>query len=267
MKIAGKKSVLGVLIDAIDYNSAVEYIVQAFRLRNPAAISALAVHGVMTGVLSAEQRYRLNHFDLLVPDGQPVRWALNLLHRTHLRDRVYGPNLTLRLCERAEAEGIPVYFYGSTSDVLNNLKRNLERRFPALKIAGMQASKFRKLSSEEKEEFVEIVRQSGASILFVGLGCPRQEVWAYEFRESLSIPIVSVGAAFPFLAGAAPQAPQWMQANGLEWFFRLCTEPRRLWSRYLILNPMYLLLVALQASGLLDLDENGRKPDTEMLYG
>jgi N-acetylglucosaminyldiphosphoundecaprenol N-acetyl-beta-D-mannosaminyltransferase len=264
---SGKRSILGILIDATDYESAVDYIVRAAREGHPAAVSALAVHGIMTGVLNAEHRYRLNHFALLVPDGQPVRWALNFLYRTRLRQRVYGPNLTLCLCERAAAEGIAVYFYGGTPGILSKLKDNLKSRFPLLQIAGMQASKFDTLSPSERDIVAERVRQSGASMVFVGLGCPRQEVWAYEFRDILAMPIVSVGAAFAFLAGTAPQAPQWMQEKGLEWLFRLSVEPRRLWRRYLLLNPIYLILVALQAAGFLGVDVEGRKPSKELLYG
>lgn len=127
---AGKKAVLGVMVDITDYEAAVEYVIQAARERRGAAISAVAVHGLMTGVLDNEHKYRLNHFDLLVPDGQPVRWALNLLYRARLRDRVYGPNLLLATCSRARQEGLASYFYGSTPEVLLALKNYLERRFP-----------------------------------------------------------------------------------------------------------------------------------------
>jgi N-acetylglucosaminyldiphosphoundecaprenol N-acetyl-beta-D-mannosaminyltransferase len=267
MPNAGKRNILGILIDATDYESAVEHIVQAARQGHSTAVSALAVHGVMTGVLNAEHRYRLNHFDLLVPDGQPIRWALNLLHKTGLRQRVYGPYLALCLCERASIEGIGVYFYGSTPDVLSKLSDNLKARFPLLQIAGMRASKFGTLSQSERDTVADQVKRSGASMVFVGLGCPRQEIWAYEFRERLAMPIISVGAAFPFIAGVTPQAPVWMQDRGLEWLFRLGVEPRRLWWRYVLLNPTYLILVALQAAGLLAFDVNGRKPRAELLYG
>src|SRR5947209_14687423 len=121
----GKHNLLGILIDAVDYDGAVERIMRAARDHRGAAISALAVHGVMTGVLDPVHRYRLNQFDLIVPDGQPVRWALNLIHATGLRDRVYGPNLTLRVCARAAQDGVPVFFYGSTQTVLDRMRRNL----------------------------------------------------------------------------------------------------------------------------------------------
>jgi exopolysaccharide biosynthesis WecB/TagA/CpsF family protein len=218
-------------------------------------------------VLNHEHKFRLNHLDLLTPDGQPVRWALKILHGVELADRVYGPNLTLRLCDRAEKENLGVYFYGNTPEVLSALRTTLERRFPRLRIAGMEPSKFRRLSHQEQDRVAQHIRESGASLVFVGLGCPRQDVWAYEYRELLSIPIVAVGGAFGVLAGKVPQAPEWMQDRGLEWFFRLWSEPRRLWRRYLLLNPAYTLLVALQATSLLHFATEGHRPATELLYG
>lgn len=263
----GKRNIIGILIDAVDYEAATDFILTAAREKRAAAVSAVAVHGLMTGVLNREQKFRLNHFDLLVPDGQPVRWAINGLYRTGLPDRVYGPNLMLKLCARAAAEGLPVYFYGSTPDVLCSLKQSLEKRFPGILIAGMECSKFRQLVPEEKPRIAASIRDSGASIVFVGLGCPRQEVFAYEFRDILPMPVVAVGAAFPFLAGEIPQAPRWMQDAGLEWLFRLASEPKRLWRRYVLLNPTYMLLVMLQALGLSSFSTSGEAPSDELLHG
>lgn len=264
---AGKRNVLGILISVADYEGAVEAILRAARDRVGFAVSALAVHGLMTGVFDREQKFRLNHFDLLTPDGQPVRWVLNWLHHAGLSDRVYGPDLTRKLCARAAQEGCPVYFYGSTNEVLSSLRRNLEVSFPALIIAGMEPSKFRRLRPDEKLQLATRIRNSGAAIAFVGLGCPRQEAFAYEFRDHLQIPTVAVGAAFPFLAGIVPQAPAWMQNAGLEWLFRLVAEPRRLWRRYLFLNPAYVFLVAMQAMGISRFSTDGKSPTTELLYG
>ena len=254
-------------MDIADYEGAVDLVVRAARERRAAAISALAVHGLMTGVFDEEHKYRLNHFDLLVPDGQPVRWVLNWLHRAGLRDRVYGPNLTLNVCARAASEGLPVYFYGSTGEVLASLRQKLEAKHPGLIIAGMKPSRFRRLRPEEKVELATHIRSSGATIAFIGLGCPRQEAFAYEFRDHLQMPILAVGAAFPFLAEISPQAPRWMQNAGLEWLFRLRSEPRRLWRRYLLLNPAYLLLVAMQALEVSRFSTDGRLPTHELLYG
>jgi exopolysaccharide biosynthesis WecB/TagA/CpsF family protein len=264
----GKRNVLGVCVDAVDYEAALARIVAAARQRRGMAVSALAVHGVMTGVLDATQRYRLNHLDLVVPDGQGVRWAMNLLYRARLPDRVYGPTLMLKLCERAAREGLPIYLYGSRSEVLEALARNLRTRFPGLDLAGAQPSLFRRISHAEKQANVETIRRSGAALLFVGLGCPRQEVWAYEYRDALAMPLVAVGAAFDFHAGLLPQAPPWMQRSGLEWLYRLTLEPRRLWKRYVLLNPAYLALLALQATGLKRFDPQRATPPTQEIgYG
>lgn len=263
----GKKSVLGILIDAMDYEAAVSFIFERVRQNRGAMISALAVHGVMTGVLDPEHKFRLNGFDLLVPDGQPVRWVMNWLYRTEMVDRVYGPELMRRICERAAGKGTSIYLYGSTGAVAAALVDSLTRMFPGIKIVGTEPSAFRKLTSNEKAALQRRIKSSGASIVFVGLGCPRQEIFAYEVGDGLSVPVLAVGAAFPLLAGMLPQAPLWMQSFGLEWMFRLLIEPRRLWRRYLLLNPMYLALVVLQRCGLMHFSSQGRPPSEELLVG
>lgn len=261
----GKKNVLGILIDAVDYQAAISFVFERARQKRAARISALAVHGVMTGVLDPEHKFRLNSFDLIVPDGQPIRWVMNWLYGTRLSDRVYGPALMLKICERAAAEGAPIYLYGSTKSVVTSLVESLSRIFPGIIIAGSEPSVFRKLNPNEKASLQQRIRFSGASIVFIGLGCPRQEVFTYELGGSLSAPVLAVGAAFPLLAGMLPQAPQWMQRFGLEWLFRLFVEPRRLWRRYLLLNPAYLVLVTLQRFGLKLFTPQGRPPVSDVL--
>ncbi|WNZ47635.1 WecB/TagA/CpsF family glycosyltransferase [Leptolyngbya boryana CZ1] len=246
----GKHSVLGINVHAVDYDYAISQIVAAAKRRQPYAVSALAVHGVMTGLLDPIHARRLNGLDLVVPDGQPVRWALRLLHRKALPDRVYGPNLTLKTVEALAKEELSVYLYGSRMEVLDSLSANLQRRFPGLIVAGKEPSKFRRLSQEERMQVINRIRASGANAVLLGLGCPRQEVWAYEYRDQVKIPILAVGAAFDFFAGSLPQAPKVMQDYGLEWLFRLIQEPKRLWQRYLVLNPLYLWHLFLQYRGL-----------------
>lgn len=264
----GKHNVLGVRVSAVDYEAAVERVAAAARDRRPLTVSALAVHGVMTGVLDREHRHRLNAFDLIVPDGQPVRWALRVLHGARLPDRVYGPNLMLRVCERAAAEGLPVFLYGSTGDVLAALRENLGKRFPALRVAGLRPSLFRRMTPAERDDVTAEIRDSGAAITFVALGCPRQEVFAYEMRDRLGMPLLAVGAAFPFHAGKLAQAPKFYQDRGLEWLYRLASEPRRLWKRYLLLNPLYLTLLAGQWLRLRTTDpDRAPAPAGEHLYG
>ena len=259
-------NILGVRIAATDYDTAVERIIGAARARTPLGVSALAVHGVMTGALDATHRFRLNSLDFCVPDGQPVRWGLNWRYKTGLRDRVYGPELTLRLCERAAKENLSIYLYGSSQAVLDKLMVNLPRRFPRLKIAGASPSRFRTISAEEKKSVVGEIKQSGASLVFCGLGCPRQEVWTYEYRDALGIPIVAVGAAFDFFAGTVPQAPKVLQRNGLEWAYRLSREPKRLWRRYLLLNPLYAALFVAESLGLKAFS-TGTQPAAEVGFG
>jgi len=264
----GKRSVLGVQVDVTDYESAVDRTVEAARKRAPYAVTALPVHGIMTGALDSDHRFRLNSFDLLVPDGQPVRWALNMVHGVALKERVYGPSLMLALCERMAAEGLPIYLYGSYEETTAQLQRNLERRYPGIRIAGRQAGRYAVLSADEKAEIVDTIKRSGATLVFAGLGCPRQEIWAYENRAALSMPIVCVGAGFDFHAGTVAQAPAALQKLGLEWAYRLSREPRRLWRRYAIYNPMYVGMVAAQLTGAVDFDERpGTRPAKDLNYG
>jgi exopolysaccharide biosynthesis WecB/TagA/CpsF family protein len=245
-----KRNVLGVLVDPTTYAEATAAVLAAAREGRPFALTALAVHGVMTGVHDPAHGARLNAFDLVTPDGQPVRWALNSLHHAGLTDRVYGPTLTLRVLERAAAEGLPVYLYGSTDETLDRLVPRLQGKYPALKVAGREASKFRTARPGEPEEIAARILSSGARIVLVGLGCPRQEVFTYAMRSRLPMPLLAVGAAFDYHAGALRHPPEWMQRRGLEWLWRLGLEPGRLWRRYLLLNPNYLTRLAAQRAHL-----------------
>jgi exopolysaccharide biosynthesis WecB/TagA/CpsF family protein len=174
----------------------------------------------------------------------------------------------LRVCEDAARPGLKIFLFGGTADVLAKLNENLVARFPRLQIAGARPSKFRRLSADEKDELVREIRQSGAQITFVGIGCPRQEVWAYEFRDELSMPILAVGAAFNFHAGLLAQAPPLLQRCGLEWAYRLSREPRRLWRRYIYLNPLYVGLLCCQKLGLRRFDpEASTRPQEHILFG
>jgi exopolysaccharide biosynthesis WecB/TagA/CpsF family protein len=264
----GQFNLLGINIAAVDYEAAVDKVLAAARRREPFGVSALAVHGVMTGRMDPEHRHRLNSLEMLVPDGQPVRWGLNWLHRAGLADRVYGPNLMLRICQAAAEHQIPICLFGGKSELLSALQEKLQQQFPDLRIAATIPSRFRTLQVAEKEELVEAIKNSGAQITFCGLGCPRQEVWAYEFKDRLRMPVIAVGAAFNFHAGLLEQAPPWMQRAGLEWFYRFTREPRRLWQRYLLLNPYYLWLLGCQLLRLKRFDPSDAKvPQKEILYG
>lgn len=248
----GKVSVLGVQIDAVDYEAATKRIIDAAHDGRPYSVSALAVHGVMEGVDDPQHIQRLNDFDLITPDGQPVRWAMNWLHDTELSDRVYGPNLTLDVCRAAAEAGLPVYFYGSTQEVLDHLAERLPTLTPGIEIAGMQPSKFTTSTEAELDAVAADITASGAKITMVGLGCPRQEVFAFENARRLSMPLLAVGAAFDFHAGLAKEPPAWIQRAGLQWAQRLVANPKRLWRRYLILNPRYVVRIVGQKLGRYD---------------
>jgi exopolysaccharide biosynthesis WecB/TagA/CpsF family protein len=241
-----KRSVLGVLVDPTTYAEATDAVIAAARDGRPFAVTALAVHGVMTGVRDRGHGARLNAFDLVTPDGQPVRWALNSLYDAGLTDRVYGPTLTLRVLQRAAVEGLPVYLYGSTDETLDRLVPRLQERYPDLKIAGREPSKFRTSRPGEAEEIGARIAGSGARVVLVGLGCPRQEIFTYAMRSRLSMPLLAIGAAFDYHAGTLRHPPEWMQRRGLEWLWRLGLEPARLWRRYLLLNPEYVGRLAAQ---------------------
>lgn len=249
-----KYPVLGVLVDALEPTEAVSLVMSAARDGKPLTVSALATHGVMTGVDDRQQRYRLNNLDLVVPDGQPVRWSLNQRHALNLKERVYGPDLMLNVCREACREGLSIFLYGSTEQVVLQLKDRLLDRFPDLRVAGYRPSFFRLLSEQEADEVAAEIQATGADIVFVGLGCPRQEVWVYENSPRLSMPLLAVGAAFDFHAGLKPQAPSLLQKYGLEWLFRFCCEPRRLFQRTFGLYPRFIWYTALQALGIKTFD-------------
>lgn len=245
-----RRNLLGTLVSICDYASATELILSAAREPRPFAVAAQPVHGIVTAHLDRSYGETLNAIDLVTPDGQPVRWALNLLHGAGLRDRVYGPFLTLHVCEAAAREGLPLFLYGTTDEVLAKLSASLRERYPEIRIAGTLAPPFRPLTEPEEEEHRRTIRESGARVVLVGLGCPRQERFVLKHREAIGVPLLAVGAAFDFISGVKPWAPRWMQDHGLEWLFRLVSEPRRLAGRYVLLNPLYVALVALQALGV-----------------
>jgi exopolysaccharide biosynthesis WecB/TagA/CpsF family protein len=241
-----KVEVLGVGVSVTDYDQAVAAIMAAAARGEPAVVTALPVHGIVTVGRDRDLRRHVREFELVVPDGQPVRWAMNWLHEAHLADRVYGPELMLRLCARAAEEGVGVYLYGSHPHVLERLRAELLRRFPSLPIAGVESPPFRPLTPEEDRAAVERIEASGARLVFLGLGCPRQDEFAAAHRTRLRAVQVCVGAAFDFHSGNKPTAPAWLQRRGLEWAFRLTQEPGRLWRRYLFTNTAFSVQLAVE---------------------
>lgn len=239
-----KVDLFGVGYTPTTYDGATAAIIAAAHRHQAGVVSCHAVHAVVTCSGDADLKDKVNQFEMITPDGQPVRWGLNLLYGTALRDRVYGPELMLRLCQQAATEGVPIYLYGGSEAVVEQLAKNLNGQFPQLNIAGYESPPFRALTDEEDQQVVDRINDSGAGIVFIGLGCPKQDEFAFAHRHNIQAIQVCVGAAFDFHAGAKPTAPAWMQRHGLEWLFRLIQEPGRLWRRYLITNSVFLAKLA-----------------------
>jgi N-acetylglucosaminyldiphosphoundecaprenol N-acetyl-beta-D-mannosaminyltransferase len=208
-------------------------------------VCCAAVNNVIEACDSREYAEVMDRADLVTSDGMPLVWALRALG-VRQAARVYGPDLTPLVLAAAEQDGIPVAFYGASEDTLTQLLRVVRQRFPALSIVYSEAPPFRALSSEEDARTTKAITESGARILFIGLGSPKQDRWMHAHRGRIPAVMLGVGAAFDFLAGVKPQAPSWMQRNGLEWLFRLSTEPQRLWRRYLKQNPRFAVLALAQ---------------------
>ena len=231
---------LGVPLALIDYEGALDWIDAAVAARRRSYICVAAVHTVMACAEDPELRAAVLASDFTVPDGQPLVWALNALGHG-LQDRVYGPELMDRGCARAARTGQKIYLYGGRNQgALAQLARTLRLRHPGLRIVGGYAPPFRPLTEAEEAHIAQDIDRSGADVVWVGIGVPKQEKWMARMRPRMSAPVlIGVGAAFDFHAGLVPQAPARMQKVGLEWLFRFMQEPRRLWRRYLRYNPRF----------------------------
>jgi N-acetylglucosaminyldiphosphoundecaprenol N-acetyl-beta-D-mannosaminyltransferase len=234
--------VLGVPLALTDYDGTLDWIDAAVASGHRGYLCVAATHTVMAAQEDPSLNQAVCAADFTVPDGQPLVWALNLLgHR--VADRVYGPELMDRACARAARTGQRFYLYGGRHQgALAQLARVLRLRHPGLQIVGGHVPPFRELTDAEEEAVAADIRRSGADVVWVGIGVPKQEKWMARMRHRVGAPVfVGVGAAFDFHAGLIPQAPAWMQRLGLEWLFRLAHEPRRLWRRYLRYNPRFVV--------------------------
>jgi len=233
------QSVLGLPLALARYDDVMDWMDAVVRSDQRVSVSAAAVHLVMVAREDPEIHEALLN-TVTVPDGQPLVWALRALGHPEA-SRIYGPELMARYCERAAASGLRMYLYGGRNQgALVQLVLTLRRRYPGLIIAGGYSPPFRPQSDEERDAIAAEINASRADIVWVGTGQPKQEKWMAEMRDLLDAPILAgVGAAFDFHAGLVPQAPNWMQAGGLEWTYRLAHEPRRLWRRYARYNPRF----------------------------
>lgn len=245
---AGSRHILGTRVDATSYTHASAQILAWARSAQSRYVVVATVNNVMEGVDDPAYQRLVNDADLVTPDGMPLVWGLRRLGIPSAT-RVYGPDLTPVVLQHAAEAQIPVGFYGATPETLKALHRAALTLAPRLSIAYSYAPPFRLLTPEEDRAVVDAITRSGCRILFIGLNSPKQDLWMAAHRGRIPAVMLGVGAAFDFLAGSKPQAPRWMMRAGLEWLFRLATEPRRLWKRYLKHNPRFVALFALQLLG------------------
>jgi len=239
--------VLGVRVDAVQISDAVTRMESWIEQRHGNHyITVTGMHGITVAQRDPTFKAVLSTADLVVPDGMPLVW-LGRRSGHRLRRRVYGPELMETFLQQTTARGYRHFFYGGAPGVPELLAQRLAERFPGLQVAGTHSPPFRPLTAEEDDAAVREINSSGADVLWVGLGEPKQERWMHEHRDRLNVPVaVGVGAAFDIHAGRLKQAPLWMRENGLEWLFRLAVEPRRLWRRYIIYGSRFIWWVALE---------------------
>jgi N-acetylglucosaminyldiphosphoundecaprenol N-acetyl-beta-D-mannosaminyltransferase len=255
------RRILGMRVDATSYARAAEDVLRWARLGESRYVCVATVNNVIEAWDDPDYRATMEAADLVTPDGMPLVWGLRLLGVAEAT-RVYGPDLTPVVCQLATEQGVPVGFYGGTEDVRAALTARLAQRFPGLRIVYCSSPPFRPLTPAEEQRTLQDLDRSGARILFVGLGTPKQERWMAAHKHQVNAVMLGVGAAFDFLAGRKRQAPRLVQRLGLEWLYRLVHEPRRLWRRYLYRNPRFVALFVAQLLKERRLGSPARRPTT-----
>jgi N-acetylglucosaminyldiphosphoundecaprenol N-acetyl-beta-D-mannosaminyltransferase len=248
--MANRVNVLGVGISALNLQSALAEVAEAIRARRKGYICVTGVHGVMEAQSDEAFRGILNNAFLCTPDGMPMVWVGKMNGQSDM-SRVYGPDLMLDICAWSQTNPCRHFFFGGAEGVADLLAKKLKARFPKMEIVGTYTPPFRRLNPEEENDLREKVRAARPDIFWVGLSTPKQEKFMAEYLPKFDATLmVGVGAAFDFLSGRVKQAPRWMQRSGLEWFYRLCSEPRRLAGRYFKNNPIFVAKIVMQLSGL-----------------
>jgi N-acetylglucosaminyldiphosphoundecaprenol N-acetyl-beta-D-mannosaminyltransferase len=248
------RNVLDMRVDATSYEDASQRVVRWAQEKQSAYVCVASVHMVMEAFDSKAFQQVVNGAELVTPDGRPLVWALRGLGVSSA-SQVRGTDLTTHVVERAAREKVPNGLYGGTPELLDSFVRVLNERYPQIEVVCRIAPPFRPLTPEEDEAVTQQIVSSGARILFVGIGCPKQENWMAAHKGRIPAVMLGVGAAFDFHTGRVLQAPRWMQVAGLEWAFRLVMDPRRLWKRYAKHNPRFVGLFLLQLLGLRRLNE------------
>jgi len=237
--------ILGSFIDACSWRTAIYGIHRWSAARESRYVCICNVHSLVTARQNESLHNALAGADMSTPDGMPIAWMLRRMGFPN-QQRINGPDLMWNYCELAESLHEPVFLYGATQATLSQLQLRLQAAFPQLPIAGIYSPPFRALTAAEDEEIIAFINASGARVVFISLGCPKQELWMAQHRGKIKAVMVGVGAAFDYHAGTLQRAPLWMQQRGLEWLHRFYSEPRRLWKRYLVTNAVFVLLSSIQ---------------------
>jgi len=238
-------SVIGFPVTALPFDAQIKLILEWASSHESKVVCVANVHMLTEAYWHPEFSSILESADLVTPDGMPLVWMMKLMG-AHEQNRVAGMDILLSLCQLASLQNISVFFLGSEATILEKMKIKLEREFPELQIVGMEPLPFRPLTREEDDAIIEKIHASGAGILLVSLGCPKQEYWMHQHKDKIQAVMIGLGAVFPVLAGVHKRAPLWIRESGLEWFYRLIQEPRRLWIRYLKTNPAFIWLALRQ---------------------
>lgn len=231
---------------ALSCAEAATVIVDHARNSHSFGVTALAVHGLVESITEPSLGEKINRINMIVPDGQPVVWALNSLYKLGIQFKLPGPTLTLEVLKQANEYKLKVFLFGSTADTLSKFQQYIEAAYPRLEVCGFHEDRFRDATASEDDADVKKINASGAHIVLVGRGCPRQEHWVADHVGKIDAAMMAVGAAFDYHAGKLARAPMWMQKFGLEWLYRLIQEPGRLWKRYLVTNSIFILRLVQQ---------------------
>ena len=237
-------SINGINIDVLDWSTALERQHDWSIDNSSRYVCICNVHSVITALRDEQFAKVVSNADMVTPDGAPIAWMMRNFGHVNQK-RINGPDFMWKYCEQAQYRDKSMFFYGSSKQTLSLLQEKLLIAFPNLKIAGAISPPFRDLTPEEDAAIVDQINASGAGVLWVSLGCPKQEFWMSEHRGRINAVMVGVGAAFDYHAETLKRAPLWMQHNGLEWLYRLATEPKRLWKRYFVTNTLFVFYVAI----------------------
>lgn len=238
-------NVIGFSVTALPFESQMALILKWAKCGLSKTVCIANVHMLVEAYRDANFASVLQRADLVTPDGMPLVWMMRVLGSPQ-QDRVAGLDVLHALCEQARATGVKVFFLGSQSEILTRMRQRLNREFPDLDIAGMEPLPFRPMTQAEDEALVQMLNQSGAGIVFVSLGCPKQEVWMANHKNRVNSVMIGLGGAFPVYAGLHKRAPSLVRAAGFEWLYRLLQEPRRLWRRYSSTIPVFIWLACKQ---------------------